>query len=316
MKVVMYHYVRPSTNLAHFAYLRLKDFRHQLDWFESKWGFVRRQSFSAWLAGGQAPKGILLTFDDGLRDHVEFVLPVLLERGLFALFYVPTGPFETGVVLDVHKVHLAVGRLGGLASAEWLKAHAPEAWAIASSEEGVILPYEAQRSDNATKQVKALFNWMLGPDERRTLLDGLLDHAFGGSPPKVDEVYCTAADVRRLAHCGMGVGPHGHNHIVLSQLQRGAQAIEVSRSCDAVEAMGGSRQWGFCYPYGLPNAFNGHSEKVVEDAGCPFAFAVEGRDIEVFLREAPRFALPRHNCNTFVHGTATFGATEKCELAG
>ena len=74
----------------------------------------------------RAPGGVLLTFDDGLRDHAEFVLPALQARGLFGLFYVCSGPAMAGRILDVHKVHLALGRLGGAAALDWLKSNAPE----------------------------------------------------------------------------------------------------------------------------------------------------------------------------------------------
>ena len=117
MKPVMYHYVRPSADgLPYFPYLSLADFERQLDDFASDYGFVGRDDFVRWVEGGPAPGGVLLTFDDGLRDHAEFVLPALQARGLFGLFYVSSGPAMTGRILDVHKVHLALGRLGGPAA--------------------------------------------------------------------------------------------------------------------------------------------------------------------------------------------------------
>ena len=76
--------------------------------------------------GGEAPSGVLLTFDDGLRDHIDCVLPVLRTRNLWGLFYVPSKPIAEGRLLDVHKVHLALGRLGGAAVLTWLEQNAPK----------------------------------------------------------------------------------------------------------------------------------------------------------------------------------------------
>ena len=74
MKPIMYHYVRPNAkDLPYFPYLRLADFERQLDEFERAYGFVGRDAFLRWSEGGSAPDGALLTFDDGLRDHAEFV---------------------------------------------------------------------------------------------------------------------------------------------------------------------------------------------------------------------------------------------------
>ena len=79
MKTIMYHYVRPSMpGYPEFPYLGQADFCHQIDSFAQTIGLVRAKEFYGWLAGGPAPQGALLTFDDGLRDHVDFVLPVLM----------------------------------------------------------------------------------------------------------------------------------------------------------------------------------------------------------------------------------------------
>ena len=123
MKPMMYHYVRPqAAGLPFFPYLALSDFERQLDHFEEAYGFVSKEAFTAWVDGAPAPEGVLLTFDDGLRDHVDFVLPALVRRGLFGLFYVSSGPALTGEILDVHKVHLAIGRIGGEAALRWIRA--------------------------------------------------------------------------------------------------------------------------------------------------------------------------------------------------
>ena len=119
----------------------------------------------------QAPDGVLLTFDDGLRDHRDFVLPVLQARGLFGVFYVASGPAITGRILDVHKVHLVLGRMGGRAVLTWLEANTPELVSRAAHEDATA--YAGQKSDRATKLVKHLFNWQLLGGASRAL-DALL----------------------------------------------------------------------------------------------------------------------------------------------
>jgi peptidoglycan/xylan/chitin deacetylase (PgdA/CDA1 family) len=304
----MYHYVRPETHgLPHFPYLSLADFERQLDAFANGYGLVGREDFVGWVEGGAAPSGVLLTFDDGLRDHVEFVLPALQRRGLFGLFYVSSGPAMTGQLLDVHKVHLALGRLGGPAALAWLKANAPECLTGAGERPLDQSPYAHQTSDEATKFLKQLFNWRLSAGERAGALDGLLDHAFAGAPPRWQDFYLDERGMRELSEAGMGVGPHGHTHEVSVRLSRERQSEEVELSSEFVERHGGSRRWGYCYPFGLRSAFSPETEKAVADAGCPFAFAFEERDISTPLAEEARFALPRHNCNAFPHGQVSYG---------
>jgi peptidoglycan/xylan/chitin deacetylase (PgdA/CDA1 family) len=313
VKAVMYHYVRPSADgLPHFPYLRLADFERQLDDFARDHGFVDREAFRRWAEGGPAPDGVLLTFDDGLRDHLDCVLPVLKARGLFGLFYVSSGPPTTGRILDVHKVHLALGRLGASTALQWLRSEAPELLTGADANGSAASPYAHQTADQATKSLKQLFNWRLTGEERAEVLDRLLDHAFAGAPPRWQDFYLDENGVRALSDAGMGVGPHSHSHELSIRLSPERQLQEVVLSSEFVELHGGSRDWGYCYPYGARSAFSEETERAVAAAGCPFAFAFDARDIATPLAETERFALPRHNCNAFPHGAVSYGS----EVAG
>ena len=47
-----------------------------------------------------------LTFDDALKSHYNFVYKILKKHNLNGIFYVPTLPYITHKILDVHKIHL------------------------------------------------------------------------------------------------------------------------------------------------------------------------------------------------------------------
>ena len=299
----MYHYVRPGARaLPHYPHLDLEDFERQLDSLTETRGLVGREAFERWVEGGPTPTGFLLTFDDGLRDHVDYVLPVLRRRGAFGLFYVPSAPVTDGVILDVHKIHLALGRVGGPAALDRLTVRHPRL--LAEAADAGTGHYAAQVSDPATKRVKHLLNWRLDPDERCALIDDLIAFAFDGRPPEAGDVYVGERDIARLTAAGMGVGAHGHRYLVLDGLTRDRQEREIHRSCDVVRSLTGTLAWGYCYAYG---AFDAESERLVAAAGCPFAFAAGDGDVETPFIESTRFALPRRNCNTFPHGVASMG---------
>ena len=87
MKAIRYHYVRsPPTGLPFFRYLHAEDFGRQLDWLVSRWCFPSRDEFFEAAETGRAPAGVALTFDDGFRDHIEFVLPELQREAFRAYF--------------------------------------------------------------------------------------------------------------------------------------------------------------------------------------------------------------------------------------
>ena len=312
MKAVMYHYVRPGTpGLPHFPYLHLKDFHLQLDHFASTYSLVSRAEFTCWVEGGPVPQGVLLTFDDGLRDHVDFVLPVLCERNIFALFYVSSGPALTGRILDVHKLHLVLGRIGAASALTWLEAHAPEILPAAAVREQESQHYANLRADKTTKFLKHLFSW-LGPDQARSaVLERLLDYAFAGELPNWRDVYLDEKAILALSEAGMGVGAHGHVHAVPALLGREQQRQEIELSCRFVENIVGSGMWGYCYPHGVPEALSPVSQMALADRGCPFAFVVEARDVIMPLRKMARYALPRYDCNAFPSGTVSYGTPSK-----
>ncbi len=307
MKAVIYHYVQCGTyGLPHFPYLHFDDFRRQMDWFTKKYGIVSRIEFEQWVSGGKVPEGVLLTFDDGLRDHVDYVLPEIQKRGFWGLFYVSSFPLIEESYLDVHKVHLAVGRLGGKMALQWLRKNFPELIKHVRTLPYGIKAYCDQISLDDTRFVKRLFNWQLLPEERREVLGEFFNFAFDGTPPAWNSFYIDAAGIRKLVKAGMGVGPHGHTHAVLSLLDECQQEQEILQSCNVVESFGGDRNWGFCYAHGNRDAFTPVSERIAAEVGCPFAFAVADVDITLPLRQSDTYALPRHNCNRFPFGAVSY----------
>jgi peptidoglycan/xylan/chitin deacetylase (PgdA/CDA1 family) len=303
MKTVMYHYVRPAApGLPYLPYLSLADFERQLDLFSREYGFVSRRVFLDWLEGGPAPEGVLLTFDDGLRDHIDYVLPALLRRDVFGIFYLSSAPLLEGVLLDVHKVHLILGRIGGPAALAWLQRNSPEI--LPDVEARKQTHYARQNADPATKLIKDIFNWRLAREERRPVLDGLLQHAYSDTPPRVSEIYLSAAEARALMNAGMGVGPHGHFHLTGNRLGPAEEEFEIETSCQFIGELISTLRWGFCYPHGVHSE---HAQAALERAGCPFALVIGcGADIQGAIHDVPRFRLPRYDCNSFAFGQVSF----------
>ena len=114
MKAVMYHYVRfPNSKYPYFKGLHVDYFKRQLDWFSNNGGFVGRDDFLNIFKNHknqELPSGFVLTFDDGLSDHYDFVYPELIKRGIFGIFYIPTLYFTSKKILDVHRIQLLIGR--------------------------------------------------------------------------------------------------------------------------------------------------------------------------------------------------------------
>jgi peptidoglycan/xylan/chitin deacetylase (PgdA/CDA1 family) len=309
MKAIMYHYVRPAPEgLDYFRYLHIDGFEKQLEWFAARYGFAGREEFLESVRSGIPCDGVVLTFDDGLADHCAWALPILEKHGLWGMFYVPTGPYRTGQLLDVNQIHLILGRLGGVRAAQALAgivredmlAHAH----VAGFREDT---YRGQDNDDATNRVKRTLNYYIGAEHRPAILATLMLEAFPEGAPPAEKFYVSPVGLRSMWERGMVIGSHSVTHPVLSTLSEAEQAREIGDSFAQLEEMTGGKIATFCYPYGGFHSFTAKTECLLERAGCRWAFNVEPRDItsdDLTLR--PR-ALPRYDCNMFPFGQASCG---------
>jgi peptidoglycan/xylan/chitin deacetylase (PgdA/CDA1 family) len=310
MKAIMYHYVRPPTDdLPYLRYLSLDNFRNQLDYFGREFGFVRREEFLRFLDGGPLPTGALLTFDDGFSDHVMHVLPELEARKLWGIFYIPTGFFETRKLLQVHRVHVLIGRTGGTEMLSKLRAILrPEMIDKGRIREFDALTYIHQDNDEATTQFKRILNYFIGYEWQDTVLDQLMPMVFGDEGAFAGSFYLSADELSAMQDRGMVVGSHSVSHPVFSRIAKRQQEQEIADSFAFLEgATRGLALRTFCYPYGGFHSFTRETEQILTKNACRFAFNVEPRDISLAdLRKRPQ-ALPRYDCNLFPHGQASMG---------
>jgi len=305
----MYHYVRPDAQQPpHYYYLDLDDFRRQLDYFEREFGFVSRERFLAACRGDvdDVGEGVVLTFDDGLLDHYEWVLPELRSRDLWGIFYVPTGPLVGDGILDVHRIHTLLGAYGGERVLDELQPRVTEEMIP----EGRIEEFRSEtytRQDNAesTDLVKRILNYYVRDSVQSDLIDDLLDE-FPRADVDVEDLYMTGDQLAAMQDAGMVVGSHSISHGVFSNMPDERQRREIYDSFDTVEELvGGLAVRTFCYPYGGFHTFTDETRRLLDEAGCEFAFNVESRDLTVEDFHEATQALPRYDCNEFEHGDAS-----------
>lgn len=309
MKAVMYHYVRPTESLfPQYYHLALDDFRNQLSYFQERYGFVERDRFLKSVRNdSNPPSGVVLTFDDGLIDHHEFVLPELQRRGLWGIFYVPTGPYQSGQVLDVHRIHALLGQFGGGAVLGELL----DTVSIEQVDDDLVDRFESfayrNQTESAATKVKRILNYYLPVEQRKSVLDDLIDR-MPDAKADTSDFYMSIDQVRSLAKAGMVVGSHSVTHRVLSKLQLEMQREEIVSSFKYLqEELGELKPRTFCYPYGGDRTFTGETVRLLIAAECEFAFSVESRDVSAEDLAQNEQALPRYDCNEFRHGDASGG---------
>lgn len=305
MKFIMYHYVRAQdVSMPYFRGLRDDDFVRQLDYFAETYGFVTPGEFTALLTGElRDHPGVVLTFDDGVSDHYQQVFPELQRRGLWGIFYVPSGSYQTGRLLDVHRIHCLLGKVGGSRLLEIVRARIhPADIAFGNIEEFRQLTYARQDNDAATTEFKRIFNYLLSAEARCNLLDWLMREFFDESQLQRD-FYAQPRQLGEMQAAGMVIGGHSVTHPVLSKLPRAEQESEIAGCIAWLNAeVGPAQPRTFCYPYGGFHSFNQTTVELLREQGCPYALNVEQRDATARDFAEQRYALPRYDCNQFLHG--------------
>lgn len=305
----MYHYVRGNSCRPPYGYyhLDIDDFRAQLDYFESEFGFVEREAFLNCIYNKTpVPDGVVLTFDDGLVDHYEWVLPELLSRDLWGIFYVPTGPLQNGEVLDVHRIHSLIGsvdveQLFNEIKTIVTKDMIPDQYI----NEFQKSTYQNHSSPDMISDLKRILNYFISYDCRKSVLNKL-EKSFPNSRVDASELYMTKNQVAELDEQGMIVGSHTITHNVLSKLTPSEQRMEINDSFNYLEkSVDVPMHKSFCYPYGGKHTYSDTTIEILENCGCDWSFDVRSEDITSENLDMPH-TLPRYDTCEFPHGSASF----------
>jgi peptidoglycan/xylan/chitin deacetylase (PgdA/CDA1 family) len=240
------------------------------------------------LRGGPAlpPRAALLTFDDGLVDHVRTVAPRLVDRGWPAIFFVmarrPGEPLSVG-----HGIHVLLADLGedGLAAAitdrlgpsDGERFRAAQARERATGVEAIDVLKRALQRDLA--------------DAAGPILAGLVLEHHGPNEAIADALHLGSADIARLRRDGMTIGGHGREHLWFDHepAERVLSEVAASAAFLAEEP----RPWVFAYPYG---ASRRAATAALSEHGFGAAFHASPRratgrfDLGRIDAEAPGFA--------------------------
>ena len=80
----MYHYVRPKKSNNYFPALELSDFKKQITYFQKIGRIINNEEFVEIINNNkfESKPNFLLTFDDGYKDHYDYVYPYLKKRNI------------------------------------------------------------------------------------------------------------------------------------------------------------------------------------------------------------------------------------------
>lgn len=302
LSIVAYHYVRP---LARTRFPQIKgcdreEFVSQIDLVVENYQVVSAQDLIAYYEFGEAlpPKAVLLTFDDGFRDHFDYALPVLVERGISGCFYAPAAPVLEHRLLDVHKIHfLLASAVDPLILCDELDRKILERSLGDPVEFARQFRHPSPRDPAEVIYFKRMLQRGLPEDQRSAIADDLFSGFVSADQAAfAEELYLTTDQLRLMHSLGMHVGSHGFGHYWLSTLSVTAQRTDIKSSVDFLQHL---EVWAtdvssICYPYG------DHSEStrlIAKDLG--FGFGLADHHGVASLQRDDRWALPRISTSDF-----------------
>lgn len=298
----MYHVVRnpEETKFPHVKALRIDEFRGQVEYLERHYTFITVDHFLESIRDPGVAKDlpdnpVLLTFDDGYLDHYENVFPVLHEKKIEGMFFVPAGPIWHGRMLTPNAIQVVLSTCQDHAA---LVTAIDQVVADNQPMDGVetLAAYHARwlRADayNTAQSgyVKRMLQTGLPEDLREPLVARLLrEWVTSDERGLAEEYYCSAANLREMIAGGMYIGPHSVHHHWMNLLPRDRMELETRQSLDFMRELGApDKDWVACYPYG------GISDELVDvcvEHGAHCGFTVAGGVADV--RAHDKMRLPR-----------------------
>jgi peptidoglycan/xylan/chitin deacetylase (PgdA/CDA1 family) len=278
----MYHYVRDGARVHARTTAELA---RQLDLVGERYCVVDCDA----VRGRELPESAcLLTFDDGLREHLETVAPMLEERGMRGVFCPPAKPVLERAVLDVQKTQFLLAHVHDHAA---LGRRIVELAEIADEADFRARNTPPHRFDPPeTVFVKRALQDGLPAEQRRPILNELFhEHVTEDETTFADALYLTLEECRQLVGRGHDVIGHGYEHVRLGLLGEEAQRAEVERTRDFVELVGGL--WALSYPYGSRDET---TLRLLRDSQCALGLTT---DVGLAGPDAPLLELPRIDTN-------------------
>jgi peptidoglycan/xylan/chitin deacetylase (PgdA/CDA1 family) len=237
--MVMYHYVQNSFGLRGMT---RQSFLEHVLFLKSRYTMV---SMSESLTSPTNANTCVLTFDDGLKDAVETVLPILMDLKVPAVFFVPTSVLEKEEVLHVQKRHLLLASIGTEKLVEELNARLPS--------ELEITPDPACKADYLDDLLTCTLKWMLDyldQDIMKPVLDDVFAKYLGDERQIFGKLYLSASDIVSLKDEGMEIGVHGHSHRQLGPLTYREQGMELEKAKEIMIPLIGKQPLLMSYPSG------------------------------------------------------------------
>jgi peptidoglycan/xylan/chitin deacetylase (PgdA/CDA1 family) len=286
--IIVYHYVQRPEERPRMRGLLLEEFEAHVRLLSLR-GY-RLATLSEYLdatsdfAALPRQKMAVLSFDDGLKQHVDNVAPILEKYGAAGTFFIITRTLcEPPWLAPVHQNHylLALSVADGAPFSVSDLISEANGWIAKNT--GSDAPEQTEELVNrcramspwdtaTTAYYKYLVNVYLAEPSRSLAIDHLFRTFCAERRVTTGTFYLSQEDIRTMRGRGMEIGSHSHTHQFLASLAQSEAHDEIASSKALLEDVLGERVASFSYPYGTGGAY---TEATMEGvAACNYRAAV------------------------------------------
>jgi peptidoglycan/xylan/chitin deacetylase (PgdA/CDA1 family) len=304
LEIIMYHYVRPISRSAYpkIKGLEIEKFTKQVHYLKKNKKIVSTGDvIKAVNQNIDLPSGsVWLTFDDGYKDHVEFVAPILEKMGIEGCFFPVSNAFESTCLLDVNKIHYI---LALSSSDDLLIQILKERMLVAgyTKKDFLNLWGSVDKSSRYDSKKIMFFKKILQRELPLHIRSKILDEIFEVIVDKKQadisrELYMSKSDLYHLHKKGFAIGVHTKSHQWLNQLTYTEQKKEVAEAIEALKKItGNTNNFIMCYPYG---AYNKTTLNLLKEYNCSLAVTTK-KGIANLIKDN-KYELPRLDTNDYL----------------
>lgn len=280
--IINYHYVLDPVlhpRLNGIYPVLPADFRDQVRFLSGNFKVVALEELYQTARENLAGRFCSLTFDDGLKEHANFVLTTLEEYKAPGTFFVITVPLEGRIPL-AHKIHClrskhSVPKLVGFYRRFIQECHPNLLKTHAVKENSPVPASKIKVYDDAlTASFKGAMS-RLSPAVSQEFADLIWskcgwDNRYEQSMAR--EMFLSVDEIKEMVRRGMVIGCHTHSHNPLWLLDNKAAKLDILNSQKILSDIVGQRINLFSYPHGI---YSADSQNVLNELDFKYAVTIK-----------------------------------------
>ena len=302
--IVMYHYVREikKSNYPGIKGLEFSEFKNQINFFKKNFNILSNYDFIEILDKKVLPKkkSILLTFDDGYKDHYKYVFPILTKNKISANFYPPAICIKNKKVLDVNKIHFILEKERNREKILNLIFYYTKKILKKTPDQLKLkkINLKSRYDDKTTVLIKRLLQNHLPLPIREKIVDKIFNDIINKNESEFSKkLYMSEKNLQELFKNGFTIGSHGYNHFWWEKITKVEQEREIKSSINYLKKIKViDKNLSVCYPYG---SFNSQTLIFMKKYNVKFALTTKIGDVDK-RNIIHNYSLPRFDTKDFI----------------